>query len=108
VPSAGILADLKLADFDLLVNTTSVGMWPQADASPWPETLPLPSHWTVYDLVYNPAETRLLSQARAAGAMAVGGLGMLMHQGALAFALWTGQSPPIDAMRKAAQKALKP
>jgi shikimate dehydrogenase len=108
LPSAGTLAGLELADFDLLVNTTPVGMWPQADTSPWPETLPLPAHWTVYDLVYNPQETRLLARARAAGATAVGGLGMLMHQGALAFELWTGQSPPIDAMRKAAQKALKP
>jgi shikimate dehydrogenase len=107
VPVRTTLADLDLARFDLLVNATSVGMWPHTDASPWPETLPLPAHWTVFDLVYNPAETHLLSQARAAGATTVGGLGMLIHQGALAFELWTGQRPPLEVMRIAAQNALK-
>ena len=104
--SAGThLADLPLADYDLLVNTTSVGMWPQTDLSPWPETLPVPSQWTVYDLVYNPAETRLMAQAAAAGATTIGGLGMLVHQGALAFQLWTGQTPPTGVMRAAAERA---
>jgi shikimate dehydrogenase len=105
VPARTRLADLPLADYDLLVNTTSVGMWPQTDASPWPETLPVPGHWTVYDLVYNPAETRLLTQSSAAGAAAIGGLGMLVHQGALAFKLWTGQTPPTEVMRIAAEGA---
>jgi shikimate dehydrogenase len=100
------LADLPLADYDLLVNTTSVGMWPQTDLSPWPETLPMPGHWTVYDLVYNPAETRLMAQAAAAGATTIGGLGMLVHQGALAFEMWTGQAAPTDVMHVAAERAL--
>jgi shikimate dehydrogenase len=100
------LSQLDLASFDLLVNATSVGTWPQTDATPWPVAIPLPSHWTVYDLVYNPPETRLLTRARAAGATAIGGLAMLVHQGALAFELWTGQQPPIDVMRTAAEKAL--
>ena len=99
-------ANLDLAVFDLLVNATSVGMWPDVDASPWPETLALPPHWMVFDLVYNPAETRLLARASAAGAKAVGGLGMLVHQGALAFELWTGCSPPVDVMYTAAHEAL--
>lgn len=107
VPVTTALADLDLAVLDLLVNATSVGMWPHTDASPWPETLPLPAHWTVFDLVYNPAETHLLSQARAVGATTVGGLGMLIHQGALAFEMWTGQHPPLEVMRVAAQNALK-
>ncbi len=107
MPTTATLTDLDLARFDLLVNATPVGMWPHTDASPWPETLPLPSHWTVFDLVYNPAETRLLAQARAAGATAVCGLGMLVHQGALAFARWTNHSPPIEVMRVAAENALK-
>lgn len=96
----------ELADFNLLVNATTVGMWPQSNASPWPEVLPLPSHWTVFDLVYNPAETRLLVQARAAGATPIGGLEMLVQQGVLAFELWTGQSPPVDVMRAAASDSL--
>ena len=106
VPTRTSLADLPLADYDLLVNTTPLGMWPQIAASPWPETLPVPAHWTVYDLVYNPAETRLLAQAAASGATAIGGLGMLVHQGALAFELWTGQAPPMEIMRAAAERTL--
>ena len=107
LPITATLSDLDLARFDLLVNATPVGMWPQTDASPWPETLPLPSRWTVFDLVYNPTETRLLAQARAAGATTVGGLGMLVHQGALAFERWTGHSPPREVMQAACQQALE-
>jgi shikimate dehydrogenase len=100
------LKDLDLSRFGLLVNATPLGMWPEIHASPWPEGLPLPSHWTVFDLVYNPDETRLIMQARAAGAKAVGGLAMLVHQGARAFELWTGQGAPVDVMRAAAVRAL--
>ena len=105
-PGGMALTDLDLSAFDLLINATAVGMWPQADASPWPDAVALPAHWTVYDLVYNPQETRLLSRARAVGATPIGGLGMLVQQGALAFELWTGQKPPIGIMHTAAQKAL--
>lgn len=91
---------------DLLVNATSLGMGAQVSACAWPEPLPLPARWTVYDLVYNPAETPLMARARRAGAATVGGLGMLVHQGALAFQLWTGQAAPLDAMRAAAEEAL--
>ncbi|MGC9333775.1 MAG: shikimate dehydrogenase [Anaerolineae bacterium] len=101
------LARLDLGAFELLVNATSAGMWPRTDASPWPGGLVLPSHWTVFDLVYNPAETRLLARARSAGAKAVGGLEMLVHQGALAFALWTGQDAPVEVMRAAARQAIE-
>jgi shikimate dehydrogenase len=104
--AAGALSELDLASFDLLVNSTSVGMWPEMEGSSWPDTLPLPAKWTVFDLVYNPPETRLLARARAAGLQAIGGLGMLVHQGALAFEMWTGCVPPLDVMRRAAQSAL--
>jgi shikimate dehydrogenase len=106
VPEDVALQDLALSNFDLLVNATSVGMWPQAEACPWPETFSFPSHWTVFDLVYNPVETCLLALSRVAGAKAIGGLGMLVHQGALGFALWTGRRPPADVMRAAAGQAL--
>ena len=101
------LQELDLGAYSLLANTTSVGMWPNVDASPWPEALTMPSHWTVYDLVYNPEETRLLSRARAAGARPVAGLGMLVHQGAMAFELWTGQTAPVGIMYAAAREALE-
>jgi shikimate dehydrogenase len=106
LPAEVGLADLETGDFDLLVNATSLGMWPRPEASPWPEGQPIPARWTVFDLVYNPLETRLLRQARAAGARAVDGLGMLVHQGALAFSLWTGRTPPVERMYSAALQAL--
>ncbi|MBN1890625.1 MAG: shikimate dehydrogenase [Thermoflexales bacterium] len=93
----------------LLVNATQVGMWPHVDASIWPEAVPLPAHLSVYDLVYNPLETRLLRQARAAGANAIDGLGMLVGQGAVAFEMWTGQGPAervAALMRAACERAL--
>jgi shikimate dehydrogenase len=90
----------------LLVNAATVGMWPDEDASIWPEGVPLPSHLVVFDLVYNPLETRLLRQARSSGAHAIGGLEMLVRQGALAFEMWTGEPPPVDIMRLAAREAL--
>jgi shikimate dehydrogenase len=106
VPGEAALGELDLARFDLLVNATTAGMWPNGEATPWPEALTLPSHWTVFDLVYNPLETRLLRQARQADARIIDGLGMLVWQGALAFELWTGQKPPADLMRAAALEAL--
>jgi shikimate dehydrogenase len=91
---------------DLLVNTTTRGMWPDVDASIWPDERPIPSRLAVCDLVYRPLETRLLRQASAAGATAIDGLGMLIAQGALSFEMWTGQWPPEDVMRAACEAEL--
>jgi shikimate dehydrogenase len=94
---------------DLLVNATTVGMWPHVDGSIWPEAVPLPAHLTVFDLVYNPLQTRLLRQARRAGARTIDGLGMLVGQGAIAFELWTGVGPVediMDLMRAACQNVV--
>lgn len=75
---------------NLVVNCTSAGMWPNDEATPWPAALPFPAAATLYDLVYKPRITRLMRQAEAAGARAIGGIGMLAEQGAAAFELWTG------------------
>ncbi len=91
----------------LLVNATPLGMWPEVETSPWPERLPFPPHLTVFDLVYNPRKTALLRVAQAAGAKAISGLGMLVHQGAEAFCLWTGEDPPIEVMYQAAIEGLR-
>ncbi|MCJ7749908.1 MAG: shikimate dehydrogenase [Armatimonadetes bacterium] len=91
---------------DLLVNATSVGLWPKGDESPWPNTVRVPKHLTVFDLVYNPIETILLQQARESGAMTIDGLGMLIEQGALAFELWTGCEAPVHVMRTACENTL--
>jgi shikimate dehydrogenase len=99
-------AELDPDRWDLLVNTTPLGMWPDTQVSPWPDAVPIPPNWTIFDLVYNPAETRLLQQARKSGAQAIDGLEMLVRQGARSFEMWTGIQPPIGTMRSAAQQAL--
>ncbi len=88
----------------LIINSTPLGMTPNEESSPWPHSLPIPADATVYDLVYNPRHTRLMQQAEAAGGRAYNGLGMLVHQGAQAFALWTGQLPDTAVMATVLQQ----
>ena len=85
----------------LIVNATPAGMAPWEDLSPWPPGAPFPAAAFVYDLIYNPAETILLRAARAAGLAGCNGLGMLVEQAALSFALWTGFDPPRAALYRA-------
>lgn len=91
---------------NLLVNATSVGMSPAADASPVPAGL-LDKVPAVFDIVYNPLKTKLLKQAAAAGAKTISGIDMLAWQGALAFEKWTGKTAPLDLMRQEAIKMLE-
>ncbi len=86
---------------DIIVNTTPLGMAPHTGLSPWPEEVAFPECDLVYDLVYNPPKTRFIELAEANGVKAVNGLGMLIHQAALAFEIWTGASAPLEIMRKA-------
>jgi shikimate dehydrogenase len=90
----------------LLVNCTSAGMAPHILRSPLPGGVALPWDIVIFDLVYNPVETLLLKQARSAGAKPLSGLGMLVHQGAESFQLWTGREPPLDVMRRACQEEM--
>ena len=82
----------------LIVNTTPLGMSPNTGDSPWPANLDFPAEAFFYDLVYNPAETRLIQKASSAGCRTANGLGMLVHQGAEAFQLWTGLDPDLEKM----------
>ena len=86
-----------LNDFELLVNTTPLGMFPDVNVSPWPDGLSFPQA-AVYDVVYNPRVTALVRHARAVGLRAENGLGMLVSQAALSFETWTGRAPSIVAM----------
>ena len=96
----------SLIDLDptpsLIINTTPLGMSPFQDDSPWPEAVPFPTQAAVYDLVYNPPETQLISSARKARMLVANGLGMLVEQAALSFEIWTGFTAPRDVMREAA------
>jgi shikimate dehydrogenase len=89
------------AQADLIVNCTALGMTPHVETSPWPADLPFRPNQVVYDLVYNPRQTRLLLQAAGDGAQTSGGIGMLVWQGALAFQRWTGVTAPVAVMRQA-------
>ena len=95
----------NLRDSDVLVNATSVGMKPNLSQSivapQW-----LRSDLTVMDIVYNPVETKLAKDAKAAGAKVISGVEMLIYQGAASFEIWTGRSAPIKVMRKAALNKL--
>jgi shikimate dehydrogenase len=92
---------------DLIVNSTSIGMAHAEDHGRSPlATASLPSGILVYDMVYTPAETPLMRQATEAGALGIGGLWMLVYQGAAAFELWTAKPAPVSVMYRAAEIAL--
>ncbi len=84
-----------LQETHLLINATSAGMHPNHSQTPINASL-LPKELVVYDTVYNPVRTRLLSEAAHAGCKTISGLGMLACQGCESFKLWTGTNPPLD------------
>ena len=89
----------------ILVNATSVGMHPDINKTPVSSTL-LKAGLTVFDIVYNPLQTRLRKDADAVGAWTISGLDMLAWQGALAFEKWTGRKAPVELMQREAMKVL--
>lgn len=91
----------NLQDSDILINATSVGMKPHLYESPVAPKLLRPN-LAILDIVYNPLETKLAKDAKAAGAKVVSGVEMLIYQGAASFEIWTGKSAPVEVMRKAA------
>lgn len=90
---------VQLADTDLIVNATALGM-NSSDPSPVPTRLLAPHHM-VFDCVYGTSKTAMLQAAEQAGARSANGISMLLHQGALSFSIWFNREPPIDVMRKA-------
>lgn len=105
----GTADDLETAD--LVVNATPLGMGVVVSTAGEPEPLPfdvarLGTGQVVIDLVYHPAVTPLLAAARDQGLRTVNGLGMLIHQAAHAFRLWTSEDPPLEAMSAAAVAGL--
>ncbi len=91
--------------WDLLVNASSAGMHPHVDDTPWPDARF--DGRLVYDLVYNPRETRLLREARAAGCDTLDGLAMLVAQAERQFEIWTGHRPAPGVMFEAADRRLR-
>jgi shikimate dehydrogenase len=96
----------NIRDSQILLNTTSVGMKPNlAQSLIAPSSLK--SELTVMDIVYNPVETKLALDAKAAGATVISGVEMLIYQGAASFEIWTGKQAPLQVMRKTALEQLK-
>jgi shikimate dehydrogenase len=95
-------------DVDILVNATSIGLFPDTDAMPEVELKNARRDLLVCDVVPNPPETRLVKTARARGFKVLTGLPMLVYQGAIGFEMWTGQKAPEQAMRAALEKAFAP
>ena len=92
---------------DLIVNSTSMGMEPGPNAGLSPlESRDINPQALVYDMVYTPQQTPLMKEARKAGARALGGLWMLVYQGAAAFEMWTSREAPVDLMYEAGLRAL--
>jgi shikimate dehydrogenase len=95
-----------LREADVFINTTTLGMHPNIETT-IATAEELHPNLTVFDIVYNPLETRLLREAKAAGAKTVSGILMLVYQGAEAFRLWTGTEPPVELMKKAVLDSLQ-
>lgn len=116
VSNSGLIDDVKsdsineinayLADADILVDTTPLGMHPHINDQPIATAENMHDELVVFDAVYNPNETVLLKQAIEAGAKPVYGIKMLLYQGAESFKIWTGADAPVDIMEKALKDTL--
>jgi shikimate dehydrogenase len=91
---------------DLLVNATSIGLFPDSSAMPPVDLTGARPGMLVSDVVFNPPETPLLAAARRRGLPTLDGLSMLVYQGAIGFQLWTGQEAPVEVMKRALAQAL--
>ncbi len=94
-------------EVSLIVNCTSMGMVHGPDETGSPLSVGIPPTALVNDLVYNPPETPLLREAARAGAATLGGIQMLVYQGAASFEMWTGQAAPVPVMLEAATAAMR-
>ena len=108
IPLSGPDLAQASATAELIVNCTTIGMThgPGEDETPLPGAA-IPSTALVYDLVYNPLETRLLREAAQAGAKTLGGIQMLVYQGAESFEMWLDRPAPVPVMLEAATQAMQ-
>ena len=116
VSSSNLINDVKsdsmseinshVADADILIDTTPIGMHPNVDAEPIVLADNMHDDLVVFDAVYNPNDTVLIKEAVKAGAKPVYGIKMLLYQGAESFRIWTGRDAPVDVMEDALRKTL--
>ena len=93
------------ANADIIINTTSVGMHPDTDRTLVTADM-MHTGQVIFDIVYSPLETRLLREAKNAGAVTIDGIRMLVLQGAESFRIWTGIEPPVGVMEQAVRDVL--
>lgn len=93
------------AGTDILINATSIGLYPHVTAKPNVEYDTISDSMVVCDVIPNPPQTPFLDEARTRGARTLDGLGMLVAQGAIGFKMWTGHEAPIDVMHQALAEA---
>ena len=96
----------EVSNFDIIINATSVGMEPLVNETPINPSF-LKKNQIVFDVVYNPKETKLLKEAKKKGAKIIYGLEMLLHQGVAQFEIYTGKKAPVEVMRKVLMEKLK-
>jgi shikimate dehydrogenase len=100
-PGCSVSTGYPTGPVDLVLNATSLGLRAD-DPSPLDSgQFDLRRTGAVFDMIYRPAQTALLTAAKAAGCRTANGLGMLLHQGARALEIWTGQAAPVEIMRRA-------
>ncbi|MCZ0756616.1 shikimate dehydrogenase [Anoxybacillus sp. J5B_2022] len=92
-------AEARLSQYEIIINTTSVGLYPDVEAMPL-SLMNMNENTVVSDIIYNPLETKWLKEARQKGAMVQNGVGMFVYQGALAFEKWTGIFPDVERMKQ--------
>lgn len=109
VKAVGLGKDLQkeLADADILINTTPIGMYPHTDQKPLVTAEMMREGLIVNDIIYNPLETGLLLEAQKAGARTISGIKMLIYQGIESFKIWTGREPPRSVFEDAVTEAIK-
>ena len=100
------LSEIEKVEAEVLINTTSLGMAPDTDRSPFPKEHLKRFGW-VMDIIYNPLKTKLLREAEEAGLKTISGLGMFVHQGAEQIKIWTGLEPPRAYMHEVVLKKLR-
>jgi shikimate dehydrogenase len=95
-----------MGEADIIINCTPIGMHPKEDATLVPAELYRPGQ-VVFDIVYNPLETRLLAEARSKGLKVISGVEMFINQAVLQFERFTGAEAPVEVMRRVVMERLQ-
>ena len=105
-PEATGLGEVELSSTDILINTTSVGMYPHQDQPPLIRGQQMHPELVVNDIIYNPLKTNLLKEAESIGARTLNGTKMLLYQGMESFRIWTGVAPPVEVFERSLMRTL--